>query len=217
MNKRRLVTVVAIVGVAAMMTTSLPTTQVKADHCHPEHTKAAATPPKPATTPTPARRPARARVSNPARQRAARTRVPSAHGTPVSTGVSSLPNGTVGSQTLSFQEIYSRDFPMAIVSLGEVLKAIKSGDRETELDELGKAIDKLITVYNALGTQMKPQFANSLSCPIMGSPIDMNTVDESLTREYGGRKVAFCCAGCPSAWDQLSDPQKQAKVPGVKF
>ncbi len=45
MNKRRLVTVVAIVGVAAMLTTSLPTTQVKANHCHPEHTKKAAPPP----------------------------------------------------------------------------------------------------------------------------------------------------------------------------
>ena len=35
--------------------------------------------------------------------------------------------------------------------------------------------------------------------------------------DYKGRKVAFCCAGCPSTWDKLSDPQKQAKVPGVKF
>jgi hypothetical protein len=214
MNKRRLVTVVAIVGVAAMLTISLPTTQVRADHCHPEHTKKAATPPTP---PKPARRPARTRVSNPARQRTARTRVPGTHSTPVRTGVSSLPNGTTGSQTLSLEEIYSRDLPMAIVSLGEVLKAIKSGDRKTELDELGKALDKLITVYNALGTQIKPQFANSLSCPMMGSPIDMNMVDESLTRDYGGRKVAFCCAGCPSAWDKLNDAQKQAKVPGVKF
>jgi hypothetical protein len=106
---------------------------------------------------------------------------------------------------------------MAIVSLGEALKAIQSGDRQTELAELGKAIDKLLTVYNALGTQVKPQFANSLSCPIMGSPIDINVVDASLTRDYNGRKVAFCCAGCPSAWDQLSDPQKQSKVLGVKF
>ena len=211
MNKRRLVTVVAIVGVAAMLTVSLPMNQVKANHCHPEHTKTAATP---ATPPTPARRPARPRVPNTGRQRA-RTRVPSTHSTPVTTGVSSLQNGTVGSQTLSFEEIYSRDFPMALASLGEALKAIRIGDRKTELDELGKAIDKLITVYNALGTQVKPQFANSLRCPIMGSAIDMNMVDESLTRDYGGRKVAFCCAGCPSAWDQLSDIQKQAKVPGV--
>jgi hypothetical protein len=210
MNKRRLVTVVAIVGVAAILTVGLPMTQVKADHCHPEHTKAAATPP------TPARRPVSPRVPNAGRQRD-RTRVPGTRSAPVRTGVSSLQNGTVGSQTLSFEEIYSRDFPMAIVSLGEALKAIESGDRQTELAELGKALDKLITVYKALGTQVKPQFANSLRCPIMGSPIDINAVDASLTRDYQGGKVAFCCAGCPTAWDQLSDPQKQAKIPGVTF
>ncbi len=210
MNKRRLVTAVAIVGVAAILTTSLPMTQVKADHCHPEHTKTAAPPP------TPVKRPARTRVSKPGRQRT-RTKVPGTVRKPVGTGVSGSEHGPAGSETLSFEEIYSRDFPMAILSIGEAVKAIQSGDRQTELAELSKALDKLITVYRAFGTHVKPQFANSLRCPIMGSPIEINMVDESLTRDYNGRKVAFCCAGCPSAWDQLSDPQKLAKVPGVKF
>lgn len=209
MNKRRLVTIVGIIGVAAILAASLPMTQVKADHCHPEHTKTAATPP------TPAKRPASTRVSNLGRQRT-RTRIPSAVRKPVRTGVSNFENRPVGSETLSFEDIYSRDFPMAIVSIGEAVKAIQSGDRQTELAELSKALDKLITVYKALGTQMKPQFANNLRCPIMGSPINLDTVGESLTRDYNGRKVAFCCAGCPSAWDKLSDPQKHAKVPGVK-
>jgi hypothetical protein len=118
---------------------------------------------------------------------------------------------------LSFEELYSRDFPTAILSLGKAIKAMQSGDRDTELTELISATQKLIAVYDALGTQVRPQFANSLSCPMMGSPIDINMVDEGLTRDYAGRKVAFCCAGCPSAWDQLSDPQKQARVPGVKL
>jgi hypothetical protein len=207
MNKRRLVTVVAIVGVAAMLTTSLPMTQVKAQSCHSAKT---------AAPPAPVIRPAQTRVSNVGRQRTS-ARVPSTVRKPVSTGVSSSENGPVSSETLSFEEIYSRDFPMAIVSLGEVLKAIQSGDRQTELAELSKALDKLLTVYRALGTQVKPQFANSLRCPIMGSPIEINMVDESLTRDHNGRKVAFCCAGCPSAWDKLNDAQKQAKVPGVTF
>ncbi len=209
MNTRRLVTVVAIVGVAGMLTTSLHTTQVKADHCHPTHTKTATTPP------TPAKRPASTRVSNLGRQRT-RTRIPSAVRKPVRTGISNFENRPVGSEIMSFEDIYSRDFPMAIVSIGEAVKAIQSGDRQTELTELSKALDKLITVYKALGTQMKPQFANNLRCPIMGSPINLDTVGESLTRDYNGRKVAFCCAGCPSAWDKFSDAEKQAKVPGVK-
>ncbi len=209
MNTRRLMTVVAIVGVAGILTTSLHITQVKANHCHPEHTKTTATPP------TPAKRPASTRASNLARQRTM-TRIPRAVRKPVRTGVSNFENRPVSSETLSFEEIYSRDFPMAIVSIGEAVKAIQSGDRQTELAELSKALEKLITVYKALGTQVKPQFANNLRCPIMGSPINLDTVGESLTRNYNGRKVAFCCAGCPSAWDKFSDAEKQAKVPGVK-
>lgn len=210
MNKKRLLTVVAIAGVVAMLTVSVPMTQVRAQSCH--EIKAGAAPP---TAATPARRPARA--PNAARQRAARARVPSAQRAPVRTGVSSLQNGTVGSQTLSLEDIYSRDFPRAILSLDKAIRAIEIGDRQTELAELGNAVNQLLRVYKALGKQMKPQFANSLRCPIMGSAIDMNMVDESLARDYNGRKVAFCCAGCPSAWDKLSDPQKQAKLPGVKF
>jgi hypothetical protein len=209
MNTRRIVKVVAIVGVAGMLTTSLHMTQVKADHCHPEHTKPAA------TSPTPAKRPAGTRASNLARQRAM-TRVPSAVRKPVRTGVPNFENRPVGSKTLSFEDIYSRDLPMAISSIGKAVKAIQSGDRQTELAELSKALDKLVTVYKALGTQVKPQFANNLRCPIMGSPINLETLGESLTRNYNGRKVAFCCAGCPSAWDKFSDAEKQAKVPGVK-
>lgn len=49
-------------------------------------------------------------------------------------------------------------------------------------------------------------------CPIMGSSIDSDNVPEELTREYKGRKIGFCCGGCPRAWDRLSDEQKQAKL-----
>ncbi len=118
---------------------------------------------------------------------------------------------------MSFEEVYSREFPTAIMSLAEAIKAMKAGDRQTEVAELTKATEKLLAVYKALGTNARPQFANSLICPIMGSSIDRNTVDANLTRDYKGRKVAFCCGGCPSEWDKLDDSQKQAKIPGTKF
>ena len=54
-------------------------------------------------------------------------------------------------------------------------------------------------------------FANT-HCPIMGSPIDPAAVPAHLTREFKGKKVAFCCGGCPAAWDKLTDDQKQAKL-----
>ena len=60
-----------------------------------------------------------------------------------------------------------------------------------------------------------PEFAND-RCPIMGSPINPAKVAENLIRDYKGQKVAFCCAGCPAAWDKLTDTQKQAKLTKVK-
>ena len=55
------------------------------------------------------------------------------------------------------------------------------------------------------------RFANT-RCPIMGSKLDPKNVPDHLTREYNGRTVAFCCGGCPAAWDKLSDSQKEAKL-----
>jgi hypothetical protein len=210
MNRSRLLVTIGIISLIAVLVASLPMGQARANHCHPEHSNTAATPSTPMT------RAARTRVSNVGQQRT-RTRVPRTYTKPSSTGTSSVQKKMVGSGTLSFEQIYSRDFPTAILSLGKAIKAMESGDRQTEMAELISATQKLITVYDALGTHVRPQFANSLSCPIMGSAIDINMIDESLTRDYKGREVAFCCAGCPSAWDKLSDPQKQAEVSGVKL
>ena len=59
-----------------------------------------------------------------------------------------------------------------------------------------------------------PQFVNA-RCPIMGTPIDPAKVPEELTRMHKGQKVAFCCPGCPLAWDKLSDAEKDAKLAEV--
>ena len=56
-----------------------------------------------------------------------------------------------------------------------------------------------------------PVFANT-HCPIMGTAIVPEKVPASLIRQYKGQKVAFCCAGCPAAWDALTDEQKDAKL-----
>lgn len=46
----------------------------------------------------------------------------------------------------------------------------------------------------------------------MGNAIDPNKVPDSLTREYNGQKVGFCCGGCPGRWDKLTPEQKDAKL-----
>ena len=61
----------------------------------------------------------------------------------------------------------------------------------------------------------KIEFANA-KCPIMGSPIDPATVPANLVKDFNGQKIAFCCAGCPEAWDKLSDAEKTAKLAASK-
>jgi hypothetical protein len=53
------------------------------------------------------------------------------------------------------------------------------------------------------------------TCPIMGNAIDPAKVPVSLTRDFNGQKVGFCCGGCPPAWDKLTDDQKAAKFAAV--
>ncbi|MCE5327022.1 MAG: hypothetical protein LLG01_11485 [Planctomycetaceae bacterium] len=67
----------------------------------------------------------------------------------------------------------------------------------------------------ATPTEAKSAFANT-KCPMMGSKIDASKVTPALTREFKGQKVAFCCGGCPAAWDKLTDAQKQAKLDAAK-
>jgi hypothetical protein len=45
-------------------------------------------------------------------------------------------------------------------------------------------------------------------CPVVPS----HTLDPNVTREFQGKKVAFCCAGCIPAWDKLSDADKAAAL-----
>jgi len=49
-------------------------------------------------------------------------------------------------------------------------------------------------------------------CPIMGRPVDPANVPANLTREHKGRRVGFCCSGCPAAWDKLTETQKESRL-----
>lgn len=50
------------------------------------------------------------------------------------------------------------------------------------------------------------------SCPMTGEKIDPANVPDNLIREFHGKKVGFCCGGCPGKWDKLSDEEKEAKL-----
>jgi len=118
-------------------------------------------------------------------------------------------------ETLSLGKIHTENLPIVMLSVDKAVRAIESGDKKTALAELHKARKMLIAIYGAIGTHLKPQFANN-RCPIMGSPINPEKVTKNLVRDYMGQKVAFCCAGCPSTWDKLPNALKQAKLAKVK-
>jgi len=44
-------------------------------------------------------------------------------------------------------------------------------------------------------------------CPVAGEPIDGKTMVS-----FQGQNVGFCCAGCASKWNAMTDAQKQAKL-----
>jgi hypothetical protein len=193
MNKSRLAGVVTVFGVTVILSASLPLTQVIADHCHASHNK---TPEKAV------KKPVNTRALNLERQRAG-------------TRASNLEKSHANTATLNLDTIHSRELPFAMLSIDKAAKAVESGDKKTIVAELYKAQKTLLAIYRALGTHVKPQFANN-RCPIMGSPINPDKVVQNLIRNYKGQKVAFCCGGCPSAWDRLTDAQKHAKLPRVK-
>ena len=101
----------------------------------------------------------------------------------------------------------------AIASIDAAAKALESGDHATAAKELANARKILEAIQKAAtGASAAPVgFANT-KCPIMGSPINPSKVTEGLTRVYNGKKVAFCCGGCPGQWDKLSDAQKDARL-----
>ena len=52
-------------------------------------------------------------------------------------------------------------------------------------------------------------------CPMMGGVVEATKANASLTREYKGQTVLFCCGGCPAEWDKLTDAEKAAKLAKV--
>jgi len=52
-------------------------------------------------------------------------------------------------------------------------------------------------------------------CPIMGGKVDPANVPANLIVEFEGKRVGFCCAGCPAAWEKLDDTKKKEALDKV--
>ena len=97
----------------------------------------------------------------------------------------------------------------ALNAIEAARKAVRSGDTKVALAQLDKA--QALIIQSKEGTAKPAAFAN-VTCPIMGSRIDPANVPNRLVRQYKGKKVAFCCGGCPAQWDKLSDAERDAKL-----
>ena len=116
---------------------------------------------------------------------------------------------------VTLETLHSQKLPMLSHSIEKAIQAVKSSDDEAALSELLKAQKSVDAIEKALGTHIKPKFANT-KCPIMGSPINPEKVSDDLIRDFKGQKVAFCCGGCPATWDKLSDTEKESKLTKAK-
>jgi hypothetical protein len=116
--------------------------------------------------------------------------------------------------TEGLDTIYSKRLPSVQEALARAIQYLEAGHQQEALKELKQAQSSLEAARQALGKHVEPVIAND-RCPIMGSKISADEVSADLTRIYNGKKVAFCCAGCPNTWDQLDDAQKTAKLTRV--
>jgi len=50
--------------------------------------------------------------------------------------------------------------------------------------------------------------ALNANCPMMPS----HEADETVTTDFNGQTVAFCCPKCVSGWEKLDDSDKQSRL-----
>jgi len=99
----------------------------------------------------------------------------------------------------------------ALKAIDAASQAVETGDKKTTLAKLVEARKFVVASREAIEKRLTPTFIN-VKCPMMGTPIDPAKVPAKLTRLYKGKSVAFCCPGCPQAWDKLPDGEKPAKL-----
>jgi len=124
-----------------------------------------------------------------------------------------MPATTSPSETESHNvhEMHMEKLNRAIEAIDKAVKEVKAGNKDKALVELAEARKLMLACQKAMSEMGEGKIVNDL-CPIMGTKLDHSKVPASLTRTYNGKKIGFCCAGCPSAWDNLSDQQKQEKL-----
>ncbi len=102
----------------------------------------------------------------------------------------------------------------AMAKLDDAENALKNGKTKHARKAIQEARKMVASAYQTV----RPAVANK-KCPIMGNTVKADAVPANLYRTFKGKGVAFCCGGCPAAWDKLSDAKKVEKLAsaGVTF
>jgi hypothetical protein len=98
----------------------------------------------------------------------------------------------------------------ALAKLSAAEDAVKSGNTTAAHNAIKDARKLVLAVHETV----RPAVANK-KCPIMGGKVKTDAVPANLYRMHQGKGVAFCCAGCPAAWDKLSADNKSKKLQAV--
>ncbi len=108
-------------------------------------------------------------------------------------------------------EMHMKKLSQAMKAIDKAVKSIEADNKDKALAELAEAKKLVAACHLGMSQIGKGKIVNA-RCPIMGSKLDPNRVPEKLTRTYMGKKVGFCCGGCPAAWDKLSKTEKAEKL-----
>jgi hypothetical protein len=114
----------------------------------------------------------------------------------------------------SMQKMCAARLDQVIKAIDAATKAVEGGRKVVALAELKKARGVVALCRETMLDMGKRRIANA-RCPIMGTKLDPEKVSPDLTRRYMGRKVGFCCAGCPQQWDKLSSAEKDERLEKV--
>ncbi len=104
--------------------------------------------------------------------------------------------------------------------LAEAAEAIEGNEIDAAAEKIAEAQALLELSHESMAEAMPDHQASTTSedgivntrCPIMPKTLDPDNVPEDLTREHEGQTIGFCCPACLTAWDKLSDDQKEAKL-----
>jgi hypothetical protein len=108
--------------------------------------------------------------------------------------------------TMLMEDGYGADVDLVAIGDYKITTKIVLGD--------ATLVDEFVYTVKKIGSS-KIAVVNS-KCPITGGALSQDGVVESLTRDYKGQKIGFCCDGCPAEWDKLSDADKDAELAKIK-